>query len=324
MEWYEPVDIWNMFGINSKKEFVASYVIEGKFHKNVPEDISKSFVTVSYLLAHSYYHLPMFDEALSKALLIMEMAVKLKAEELGIDLKNKPNKKGERWNKNLSGLIDELCLEKSLEFLKSDFNRAREIRNHKMHPSRHSFAGTMSYASPNSRLFVNILNLLFLDYDGLNKMQKKINDLELSLLPFKNGLFVLEFNNQRILIDGFHTFKFREFEDKSILLLYINTLTTKVHEQFVEKKYQEPLIIEFSEFIIEENYIEGLDLEGHSLKIYVDDSEANLKTYFQYNEALSEVSESDLNMFINFNSQRALWKMEKIICENLWVIGKEN
>lgn len=324
MKWYEPVDIWDMMNINSRDEFVKQFIVEGKFHKNVPEDISNSFVTVSYLLAHSYYHLPMFDEALSKALLIMEMAVKLKAEKLGIDLKNKPNKKGERWNKNYSSLIDEICLEKSLVFLKSDFDRAREIRNYKMHPSKHSFSGTMSYASQNSRLFVNIINLLFLDYACLDKMQNKINDLESSLLSFKNGLFALEFNKQRILIDGFHTFKFREVEDRSILLLLIDPLTTKVHEQFVDKKYPDPLIISFTEYEIGENYIEGCDLEGVPVKVYVDDSDANLETYYHYNRELSKVSESDLESFINFNSQRALWKMEKIICDNLWSIEEEN
>lgn len=318
MDWYEPVDIWDVFGVNSREEFVARYVVEGKFHKNVPEDISTSFITVSYLLAHSYYHIPMFDEALSKALLIMEMAVKLKAKELGIDLKLPPNKKGVVFDKKLWKLIDEICLNEELSFLKPDFDRARNIRNNKMHPERHSFAGAMSFADVNAQLFVNVINMLFMTKEQLAKMHTKIEELETELLFFQKGLHVLQFQDQKILIDGFHAFKYREFEDNKLLLLYINPLTTKVHEQFVERKYPEPLIITFTDFRIKEDSIEGEDLGGKPIRIYIDDKEQNLKTYYDYNMALSKVSESDVNLFTNWNSSKALWEMEKIIYENCW------
>jgi hypothetical protein len=318
MEWYEPVDIWDMFGINSREEFVASYVVEGKFHKNVPEDISKSFVTVSYLLAHSYYHLPMFDEAFSKALLIMEMAVKLKAKELNLDLKLPQNKKGETYDKKLWKLIDEICLIDELSFLKPDFDRARNIRNNKMHPERHSFAGTMSFADSNIRLFVNIINLLFLEIEQLNSLHKWVEQLETELFPFKKGLFALEFQGKKILIDGFHLFKYREFENNKRLLIYINPLTTKVNEQYVEKKYPGPLIITFTQFKINEESIEGIDLEGKPMRIFIDDKEQNLKTYYDYNEKLSKISDDDINTFFNWNSSPALWEMERIIYENCW------
>ena len=317
MEWYEPLDIWDMFGINSREEFVTRYVVEGKFHQNVPEDISKSFVTVSYLLAHSYYHLPMFDEAMSKALLIMEMAVKLKAKQLNIDLKLPANKKGVSYDKKLWKLIDEICQNKELSFLKQDFDRAREIRNSKMHPDRHSFMGTMSLPDSNVRLFINIINLLFLKAEHLNSMHKNIDNIEIELLPFKTGLHVLEFQNKKILIDGFHTFKYREFNNNKLLMLYINSLTTKVHEQFVEHKYPEPLVLTFTDFEIKEDSIEGVDLEDKPIKIYIDDKEQNLKTYFEYNEALSKVSKADIHMY-STNSSKALWQMEKIIYQNCW------
>lgn len=318
MEWYEPLGIWDIFGINSREEFVTKFVVEGNFNKNVPEDISKSFVTVSYLLAHSYYHMPMFDEAFSKALLIMEMAVKLKAKQLNIDLKLPPNKKGVSFDKKLSKLIDEICLNEELLFLKPDFDRARSIRNNKMHPDKHSFAGIMSYADSNIRLLVNIINLLFLEKEQLNVLHNTVEQLEDKLYPFQKGLHVLEFQNTKILIDGFYMFKYREFENTKLLLLYINPLTTKVHEQFVERKYPEPLIITFADFRIKEDSIEGEDLGGKPMKIYIDDKEQNLKTYYDYNIALSKVSESDVHLFIQENSSNALWKMEKIIYENCW------
>lgn len=316
MNWYEPVNIWDIYGINSREEFVSRYVVEGKFHKNVPEDIAKSFVTVSYLLAHSYYHLPMFDEAFSKALLIMEMAIKLKAKQLNIPIKQSPNKKGLTLDKKLWTIIDEICKKDELIFLKPDFDRARHIRNNKMHPDRHSFAGTMSFADSNVRLFVNIINLLFLDRNKLVELHEINEQLEIDLFPFQKGLYVLEFQNNKILIDGFFKFKYREFENNRLLIMYINPLTTKVHEHYVEHKFPEPLIITFADFKVKEESIEGIDLEGKPMKIYIDDKEQNLKTYYDYNEALSKLSEADIHRFINWNSSKALWQMEEVVYEN--------
>jgi hypothetical protein len=316
MEWYEPVDIWDMFGINSREEFVTRHVVEGKFHKDVPEDISESFVTVSYLLAHSYYHLPMFDEAFSKALLIMEMAVKLKAKQLNIDLKLPANKKGIVYDKKLSKIIDEICLNDELAFLKPDFDRARNLRNHKMHPDRHSFAGTLSFADSNIRLFGNIINLLFLKKETLNDLHKSIDKMETKLSTLKKGLHVLEFQKEKILIDGFHMFKYREFNNKKLLIFSLNPLTAKVHEQFVEHKFPKPLIVTFTDFKIGEGFIEGVDLDNKSIKIYIDNKEQNLKTYDNYKIAMSKISESDIHLFSSSNSGTALWEMEEIIYNN--------
>jgi len=313
MEWYEPEDIWDIYGINNRDKFVERYVIEGKFHEGVPEDIPKSFVTVSYLLAHSYYHWPMFDEALSKALLIMEMAVKLKAKKLNI-----PTKKGKRDRRLVDVIRDVFSIE-HLKYLKSDFDRARNLRNIKVHPDRHSFAGAMSFADVNSQLFVNVINMLFMNEEQLQKLHNDINILDNQLTPFKKGLHVLEFQGKKILIDGFFDFKYREFKDKKLLIMYINPLTTTVHEQFVEHKYPEPLVITFTLFKINDNGVEGEDIDGNPMRIYVDDKEQNLKTYYDYNESLSKISEKNIHMFINWNSSRALWQMEKIIYENCWV-----
>lgn len=254
----------------------------------------------------------MFDEAMSKMLLIMEMAIKLKAETLNI-----PLKKGKR-DKRLAEIINEVFENKEMVFLKPDFDRAREFRNMKMHPKKHQFMGVMGFTNDNARLFVNIINLLFLDTKDLEKIISKTDQLHNDLKPFQNGLHVLQFQGQKILIDGFHTFKYREFENNKMLLIYVNPIIKNVHEQFLKRKYPEPLIIAFSEFIIKEDSIEGLDLERNAMKIYIDNKEQNLKTYYDYIMALSDISETDIQIFVELNSSSALWKMEKIVYENFW------
>lgn len=311
MQWYEPDTRWDLYA-KSREEFVDRFVVEGKFHKNVPEDIVTDFQTVSYLMAHSYYHWPMFDEAMSKLLLIMEMAIKLKAKALGI-----PTKNGKR-DKRLVNIIDDVFENDFLKFLKPDFDRARNFRNIKMHPDNLMFMGAMGFTDANARLFANTINLLFLESNELNKLHSTIHELESILKPFKTGIYVLQFQDKKILIDGFYTFKYREFENNKLLLLYINPLTTNVHEKFVEKKYPEPLIIAFKDFSIKEDSIEGEDLDGNPIRIYINDKEQNLKAYFNYHKALSKIPEKDMQMFFQLNSSNALWQMEKIFYENCW------
>ncbi|WP_289044080.1 hypothetical protein [uncultured Olleya sp.] len=317
MDWYEPDTRWNLY-TTSREDFVNKFVVEGKFHNNVPQDIVNSFKTATYLLAHSYYHWPMIDEAMSKVLLILEMTIKLKAKQLDIPLEKK-TKNNRTIKKRLVDIIDAVFKKEDLQFLKADFNRARNLRNIKMHPERLFYMGAMGFTDANARLFVNTINLLFLDTKKLKALQSKIECIEANLQPFKTGLQVLEFQNKKILIDGFYMFKYREFNTNKLLMLYLNPLTTKVQEQFVEHKYTEPLVLTFTDFEIKEDSIEGVDLDGKPIKIYTNDKEQNLKTYYDYNEALSKVSESDINTFVNSNSSKALWQMERIVYENCWV-----
>lgn len=316
MDWYEPDTRWDLYA-TSREDFVTKYVVEGKFHNNVPQDIVDSFETVTYLLAHSYYHWPMIDEAMSKVLLILEMTIKLKANQLDIPLEKK-TKNNRTIKKRLVDIIDAVFKKEDLQFLKADFDRARNLRNIKMHPERHYFLGAMSFTDSNARLFVNTINLLFLETNSLKVLHSKIDCIESKLQPFKTGLHVLEFQNKKILIDGFYISKYREFNKNKLLMLYLNPLSTKVHEEFVEHKYPEPLVLTFTDFEIKEDSIEGVDIDGEPVRIYINDKEQNLKTYYDYNLALSKVSQSDIDTFINCNSSKALWKMERIIYENCW------
>lgn len=316
MDWYEPDTRWDLYA-KDKEDFEVKFVVEGKFHKNVPEDIVTDFETVSYLLAHSYYHWPMFDEAMSKVLLIMEMAIKLKAKELEV-----PTKKGKR-DKRLVDIINSVFENEHLRFLKPDFDRARNFRNIKMHPDKLMYMGAIGFTDANARLFVNTINLLFLDIDKLNTLHNNIDQIDPQILPYQKGLHVLEFKDQKILIDGFHTYKYREFENNKLLLLFINPLTTTVHEQFVEHKYPEPLIITFTEFKISEDIIEGIDLEGTPMKIYIDNKYENFNTYYDYNLALRNISKSDASIFFDWSGNKAIWKMERIIYENCWSNNRE-
>lgn len=317
MNYYEPDITWETFGINSKEKFVEQFVVHGKFHCKVPADVVKSFETVTHLLALSYYYYPLYEEALSKALLVMEMAVKIKAKEEGIDLKLPPNKKEEVFDKKLWKVIEEVCNIPHLTFLKPEFDRARGLRNYKMHPDRHSLMGIASKANSNSHLFINIINLLFSSKDSLEDSNSTQTSL-LEILPrFKTGLFVLDYG-QKILIVDVHTLRFVKGNKSSLLLLYINPIYSNVKEVFSEKKYPDPLLLSLNRFNIEGDTLEGEDGVHGTVRIYPTDKPENIAQWYRYNEELQKLSNSDIEMYNSVNSNRVLWQMERMIYNHCW------
>jgi hypothetical protein len=318
MKWLEPDMRWEIFGMKSLEDFINSYVVTAKFHDQVPEDIVTAFETVSYLMVHSYYHYPMMDEAMTKALLIMEMAVKIKAKQSSIDLETAPNKKGNTFQKKLVDLINEVCEVNGLDFLKPDFDRARGLRNSKMHPDQHSFAGAAGMPTGNMKLFINIINFLFIEKAAIEKLIERRSQIKEDLEIFKNGNFVLEYNNTKILMDIVHYHKYVKFGNRELLMLLINPVLTNAYQYITEQKFEDPLIIALKEFKINGLTLAGKDLNDGEVKIETTYKEENMEKFLLFNEKLKRVSERDITVYNAFRSGRALWKMEGMIYENCW------
>lgn len=318
MKWLEPDVRWELFGMKSLEDFINSYVVVGKFHDQVPEDIVTAFETVSYLMVHSYYHYPMMDEAMTKALLIMEMAVKIKAKQSSIDLETAPNKKGKRNTKILKDLIDEVCEVNGLDFLKPDFDRVRDLRNSKMHPYRHSLMGAAGMTTGNVMLFINIINFLFMEKAAIEQLIERRAQIKEVLEIFKNGNFVLEYNNTKILIDIVHYHKYVNFGDKELLMLLVNPVLNNAHQYITEQKFENPIVIALKEFKINSLTLEGVDLNGGEVKIETTYKEENMIKFLLYNEDLKRVSSHNISVYNTFRSGKALWKMERIMYTKLW------
>ena len=313
MKWFEADERWDLYGIKSREDFVEKFVVEGKFHNQVPADIVSAFETVSYLLANSYSHWELQDEALNKALLIMEMAVKLKAKELNIDLKFLPNKKGHVFEKKLSTIIDEICSKSDLSFLKPDFDRARNLRNHVVHPDRHSFMGVLAKAKSNFMLFNNIINLMFLQDKEIKLLLNNRLEIGNKLEVFKNSLFVLETSKHKILIDTIHFHKYACYNNKELLILLVNPILLNVYENFTQNKFPEPMLIILKEFNIEDSKISGIDMENNSIMINYTAKLANILTLKTYSEEIAKLEIGKMNMYNVYRKGKALWEMEKII-----------
>ena len=89
---YKSDSLWSVYGINSKEEFYKKINLSPKFHEGVPEDLSNEFKTIEYLIVLSYHHAGFLDEAVTKALVAIEIAIKLKAKQLEISIELKMKK----------------------------------------------------------------------------------------------------------------------------------------------------------------------------------------------------------------------------------------
>lgn len=198
LKYHVPDSTWEAWDCDTFEKYLDKFLVQGKFHKNVPEDIVKSYKLVEHLIAHAWYCYPAMDDAFSKALLIVEMGVKMRCLQLGLPVtKKKIN--GGVFESRLSDLISEIKKaepDKNIDVL---LNWARLNRNNMAHSSNYSFGvGAMV----NFHAIVSALNLLFLSNNTVKeqitesqRVQEILND------NFGNGLIV-EINNKSIVCNN--------------------------------------------------------------------------------------------------------------------------
>tara|TARA_R110001583_G_scaffold5731_6_gene30542 strand:- start:1340 stop:2296 length:957 start_codon:yes stop_codon:yes gene_type:complete len=317
MEWYQPDKRWEIWDIKTKEEFVDKFVVPGKFHNKVPQDVVEAFKTVSYLMAHAYFYYPIYDEAMSKALLVMEMAVKFKAKELAVNLKLEPNKKGDVYDKKLYQVIEEICERKHLKFLQPEFDRARNMRNSKMHPDKHVIMGAMGFTNGNVMLFVNIINKLFLSEKELNYNALEYEKLSTKMSKFKQGLFRLDFEFGPTLITTIYDFKYIKHKDSEILLLYVQPILNNFKSN-IEKYNYEVLVLALKEFEIKGHKLKGIDINNKPINIYSNQKEENIIVWKSFLQEYDEVNFNLKEQFQIETSRMALWRYEELIYQNCW------
>lgn len=152
--YFEPDSLMSYYQIHSGDDFVKAYLVKGEFGPKVPNDIKECYKTAEYLMAHAFYHWPMYDEACWKVLAIYEMAIQFRCKELGIELKT-----AKGWRKSLDALQKELIQVLQLEQFQYTFDWIRKLRNEKSHPNNHSFGGTLY--KMHIEMTVKFINMIF-------------------------------------------------------------------------------------------------------------------------------------------------------------------
>ncbi|WP_421918862.1 hypothetical protein [Marinifilum sp.] len=171
-----PDPFWASFNnTQTHQQFIQNYVIQGRFHSLVPDDIVKDYKVVEYILASSYFHYPLFDEAFRKLAAMFEMALKLKYKQItnqNWSDRKELNARGKKESNNLNNLIKWLgnknYLHRSLDY----YHAIREFRNFLIHQE----VANKGYLLFRNKLIdiLNCFNELFIPTEIFENRSKKL------------------------------------------------------------------------------------------------------------------------------------------------------
>lgn len=185
--WYEPDSTWKLW-VESQEEYAEKFVYEGRFHSGVHKDVVKDFRIASQIMAGAWYHYPMYDEAIRKLLITIEMAVMLRAEEVDIDVPERAH---------LETVIKKL-FPKSREQFSAQLHQLRKIRNRYAHPKHHSFGAIA--LRPIIIVLVNALNRIFLTDDQAAADLEHVKTMRDKLAQLTAPAYVLTWREKQYVI----------------------------------------------------------------------------------------------------------------------------
>ena len=317
-KFFKRDSFWDCYGITNENDFLAKIAVENKYHNKVPKDIVDNFETVTQLLNLSYFHSNLLDEAVTKALVTVETGIKIKAKELGLELRELPNKKGVRKEKRLFRLIEEVLKVTGQEHLKPEFDRARSMRNRRLHIDSHFFSGLIGYPRRNIKSFINLMNQIFLPVDKINEINELQSELDKIVEEMKDDLYILEFNKKKILIDEVYKIQYITDNKVKLLIAFLNPVINNPKEYYNTNQFNKPLVLVIKDFSINDNSIEGLDLKEEKISLFKNEKDSNKITYNGYLKEIKEVSEERLGVHLAVVRQQYPWQFEEIIYENCW------
>nr|WP_319399115.1 hypothetical protein [uncultured Carboxylicivirga sp.] len=296
MQKYEIPDTrWEAY-CRSYDDYISKYIFKGRFISTVPKDILMDYETVEHLLAHAWYHYPMYDEGFKKLLGIVEMAVKFRCEQLEISL-DLELKNGNKRRKSLNQLMNELHKKEPEKKLKFAFEKARKIRNHYAHPERHSFVGAI--AQLGIPQVINTINSVFSTIESFVSALEYHEELDIKRKHFENGCFVMEYKNNRFLVHSIKSVESWRVKEDWISFWIINPITLNPKEELENQRYTYPIHIGLKNVEISEESITAIDLAtGDQIRVSHSNNKKDLDVRKQYLKIWSEVSKENINVYL--------------------------
>jgi len=183
-----PDTTWQLW-TTDRADYLQKFVYQGRFHAGVHEDVVKDYRIAEHIMAQAWYYYPMYDEALRKLLGTTEMAIKLRAKEVGIRVTKRTR---------LQELIDSLFpLDKGAQF-NAHLHRLRSIRNRYAYPEHYSF-GAITIQHIIVPL-VNTLNRVFLPLETIEANKEYVEAITDQVISLNTSACILEWNGGRYLI----------------------------------------------------------------------------------------------------------------------------
>lgn len=318
MEYHNPDTRWEIFSFNNFEEYGASAVVKGKFHTCVPQDITEDFLMAEYIMAHAYYHYPLYHEAFFKVLRTIEMAVKWRCKQLNISFEFTNNQN--KLQKNvLARLMDDLVKAEPLKELKQQFKSARSLRNSMMHPERFVFSGAMSKGY--IKQSVTLLNTLFLPEKTFSLFGNELQRKQTMIGAYRENLLVLEASGMKYLLSGITVEAAVQIKNEWSYLLIGYPVMLNTFKNLTNHSYLKPLSFSVIDIGIINDTVEVL-VEGHRNKVFIypTNNSDDVSKYEAYFLALKTIDEKEKLMY-QHNTNHEVGKIENDFWyEKLWKV----
>ncbi len=310
-DYYTADTIWKMLGTPTREDYVQKYIIPGRFHSLVPEDVINAYLTAEYLMAHAWYYWPMYDEALKKLTHIFEIAVKQKAKQLNIPLNTNRDKK-------LANIINKICVVEKEKKLHESLNKLRMLRNMFAHPDRNSFMGALGGSPDVIRIFITTINLLFLDnslFKGIEKLKEKMTELARKI---SEGLYILNYRDMRYLVHEVIRHEVYPADKKPRLFLVLNPVLRDAHGYYARKNPPDVITLALEITETDSTFLRGRALADSS-KIVLEPTfnPQDMESYNTFLADMRKVRDEGLDTFGIVTRQRAAMRIERLKYEFL-------
>lgn len=314
--YFQPDTTWSALGAKTKEEYLERFLIKGKFHAQVHEDVIKSYETVEYLMAHAYYHYRMYDEALKKLLGIFEMAVKLRCKELGIELETL-NAKGKRKKRELYKLIEDYIKKGYPQKVRSKLDWLRELRNMFSHPERHSFGG--GTFSQSIVPIINILNQLFLPVSYFTEQVNELEKSNLTLSQIKEPVFIFPYEGNQILVYQPNLYQCLKVNEVWYYFFAFIPVFDNPKKRFLEDSYSlTPVILICTDLKFNANGFSAKEYETQKeIEVLVTKKSESIKKYQEQKTVLENMT-FEQKIGFNLSASTAHWMMNDFMYHHCW------
>lgn len=297
MSYHTPAPIWENFGANDFEQYVEKFVVRGCFHKDVPEDVKASYAVAEHIMAHAYYYHPMYEEALVKILRTLEMAVKMRCEQVGIPtvrkVKKKENKPEETKPQDFSVLIDQLVKKEKSKHTTSILHGLRKLRNTFMHPKENMLFGAMAIHAIRHALAQ--LNALFLPEQFFVEAQQKLENMQKHWQPFEEGLSILDQDGKQYCIYKSDVVEAYRAGEEWVYLCAFYPIFTHTKENIEQMVMIYPVTLVLRDISLEQpEFIRGKNaVDGTPVELFKTDHSEAVRVMEDFQAELALVSPED-------------------------------
>ena len=316
-DWYQPDNIWKAVGILDRDTFVQRCVFASRFHPKVPEDITRAYGTASHLMAQAWYHYPLYDEAISKLLFTMKIAVKQRCQQVGVALTTS-NAAGRTRSIRLQVLIDQLlAIEPHKgQFLGQWLHYVRELRNGFAHPDHYSYGGISlrHHILP----LLNLLNFLFLDEALMREAADYIAVLR-QQIPSAANLLGVTWQETNIVLLRAEPQCATQVDGQWRVIWAFYPLAPKLAEALTRHQIQAPIVLTLTNLSVVADEMIGIDVAtGQTVKLMSAPAGVSHLLLPTHQADWQRATESERNLFA-FGQQMAVNQaVDKQCYQHFW------